>query len=46
MKKKINIPTNRTVKELIKVIKKNYPNIINIDFRKRESKKFWFIFKK
>merc|ERR1711991_592943 len=44
--KYFNIPTNRTVKELIKVIKKNYPNIINIDFRKKEnSKKFWFISK-
>ena len=41
-----NIPTNRTVKELIEIIEKKYPNILSINFEKEENfKKFWFISK-
>ena len=44
--KYFNIPTNRTVDELIKILETNYSNIINIDFKKKENnKKFWFISK-
>ena len=44
--KHFNIPTNRTVDELIKILETNYSNIINIDFKKKENnKKFWFISK-
>ncbi len=41
-----NIPTDRTVKELREIIKKKYPNILSVDFNKKENvKKFWFISK-
>ncbi len=44
--KYFNIPTNRTVKELISIIEKKYPNILTINFNKKENyKKFWFISK-
>jgi len=41
-----NIPTNRTTEELKNIIEKKYPNILSIDFKKKENyKKFWFISK-
>ena len=41
-----NIPTNRTTEELKNIIEKKYPNILLIDFKKKENyKKFWFISK-
>ena len=41
-----NIPTNRTVEELRNIIEKKYPNILTINFEKKENyKKFWFISK-
>ncbi len=44
--KYFNIPTERSVKDLKKIIKKKYPNIINIDFEKEKNyQKFWFISK-
>ena len=44
--KYFNIPTNRTVKELINIIEIKYPNILSINFEKEENfKKFWFISK-
>ena len=44
--KYFNIPTNRTVEELKIIIKKNYSNILSIDFKKKTNfKKFWFISK-
>ena len=44
--KYFDIPAHRTVKELRIIIKKRYPNIIKINFQKKENyKKFWFISK-
>ena len=44
--KYFDIPAHRTVKELKSIIKKRYPNIIRINFQKKENnKKFWFISK-
>ncbi len=44
--KYFNIPSNRKVEELKKIIEKRYPNILLIDFQKKENyKKFWFISK-
>ena len=44
--KYFNIPAHRSVKELRNIIKKRYPNIIKINFQKKENyKKFWFISK-
>jgi hypothetical protein len=41
-----NIPTNRTVKELQNIIKKKYPNILDINFDQKENNQnFWFISK-
>ena len=41
-----NIPTNRTVEELRNMIEKKYPNILTINFEKKQNyKKFWFISK-
>ncbi len=41
-----DIPTNRTVEELELIIKKKYPDILNIDFDLKDNfKKFWFISK-
>ena len=44
--KYFNIPTNRTVNELQRIIKKKYPNILDINFDQKESQQnFWFISK-
>ena len=44
--KYFNIPTNRTIGELKKILEKNYSNILTINFKKKENyKKFWFISK-
>ena len=44
--KYFNIPTNRTVDELRLILEKKYPNILTINFEKKENyKKFWFISK-
>jgi len=44
--KYFNIPTERTVKELKLILENKYPNIISINFEKKENhKKFWFISK-
>jgi hypothetical protein len=44
--KYFNIPTNRTVEELRTIIEKKYPNVLIINFNKKENyKKFWFISK-
>ena len=44
--KYFNIPTDRTVEELRKIIEERYPNILSINFEKTENhKKFWFISK-
>ena len=44
--KYFNIPTNRTVHELKKIIEKKYPNILDINFDQKESQQnFWFISK-
>ena len=44
--KYFNIPTNRTVNELKKIIEKKYPNILDINFDQKESQQnFWFISK-
>ncbi len=41
-----NIPTDRTIEDLRNIIEKRYPNIIEIDFDKKENiKNFWFISK-
>ena len=41
-----NIPTNRTVEDLRNIIEKRYPDILRINFKKKENKKnFWFISK-
>ena len=39
-----NIPTDRTVKDLIDIIEKRYPDILKINFEKKKNyKNFWFI---
>ncbi len=44
--KYFNIPTDRTIGELKKILEKNYSNILTINFKKKENhKKFWFISK-
>jgi len=44
--KYFNIPTNRTVNELQKIIENKYPNILDINFDQKESQQnFWFISK-
>ena len=44
--KYFTIPTNRTVNDLKNIIKKRYPDILNINFKKKENlKNFWFISK-
>ena len=41
-----NIPTQRTVEDLKKIIEKRYPDILLINFKKEENyRKFWFISK-
>ena len=41
-----NIPTDRSVGDLLTILEKKYSNIITIDFDKKENhKKFWFISK-
>ena len=41
-----NIPTQRTVEDLKKIIEKRYPDILKINFKKKENhKNFWFISK-
>jgi hypothetical protein len=44
--KYFNIPTNRTVQELKDIIETRYPNILDINFDKKENyQNFWFISK-
>jgi len=44
--KYFNIPTDRTLGDLKIILEKKYPNILIIDFEKKENhKKFWFISK-
>ena len=44
--KYFNIPTDRTLGDLRIILEKKYPNILTIDFKKKENyKKFWFISK-
>jgi hypothetical protein len=44
--KYFNIPTNRTVEELRVIIEDKYPNILDINFEKKENhQNFWFISK-
>ncbi len=44
--KYFNIPTHRTVGDLLAILEKKYSNILAIDFDKKENnKKFWFISK-
>ena len=44
--KYFNIPTNRTAGDLKSIIEEKYPDILEIDFEKKENyKKFWFISK-
>ena len=44
--KYFNIPTNRTIEDLRNIIEKRYPNILKINFNKKENiKNFWFISK-
>ncbi len=44
--KYFNIPTSRTIEDLKDIIEKKYPNILSINFEKKENfKKFWFISK-
>ncbi len=44
--KYFNIPTDRSVGDLITILEKKYSNILAIDFDKKENhKKFWFISK-
>ena len=41
-----NIPTNRTVQELLEIIKTRYPDILDINFDQKENhQNFWFISK-
>ena len=44
--KYFNIPTDRTLGDLKIILEKKYPNILSINFKKKENyKKFWFISK-
>ena len=44
--KYFNIPSSRTVGELRNIIEDKYPNILDIDFKKKENNQnFWFISK-
>ena len=44
--KYFNIPTDRTVEELTEILEKKYPEILKIDFSKKENNQnFWFISK-
>ena len=44
--KYFSIPTDRTVEDLKNIIEKRYPEILKIDFNKKENiKNFWFISK-
>jgi hypothetical protein len=44
--KYFNIPTHRTTEDLRKIIEKRYPDILEINFDKKENyKNFWFISK-
>ena len=44
--KYFNIPTNKTVNDLKKILESRYTNILKIDFSKKESNQnFWFISK-
>ena len=44
--KYFNIPTNRTVQELLEIIKTRYPDILDINFDQKENhQNFWFISK-
>ena len=44
--KYFNIPTERSVSELIDIIETKYPNILTINFEKKENNRnFWFISK-
>ena len=44
--KYFNIPTNRTVQELLSIIEARYPNILEINFDQKENNQnFWFISK-
>jgi hypothetical protein len=44
--KYFNIPTDRSVGDLLAILEKKYSNILTIDFNKKENhKKFWFISK-
>ena len=44
--KYFNIPTHKTVRDLINILEKYYSNLINIDFNKDENNhNFWFISK-
>jgi hypothetical protein len=44
--KYFNIPTNRTVQELLDIIEARYPNILEINFDQKENNQnFWFISK-
>ena len=44
--KYFNIPTERTLGDLKTILEKKYPDILTIDFKKKENyKKFWFISK-
>ena len=44
--KYFNIPTERTIGDLINILEEKYSNILTIDFDKKENhKKFWFISK-
>jgi len=44
--KYFNIPTERTVEQLRAIVESKYPNILNINFEKKENcQNFWFISK-
>jgi len=44
--KYFTIPTNRTIQDLRNIIEKRYPDILKINFKKKENfKNFWFISK-
>ena len=44
--KYFNIPTERTIGDLVKILEEKYSNILTINFDKKENnKKFWFISK-
>ncbi|WP_440651656.1 hypothetical protein [Candidatus Pelagibacter sp. HIMB1495] len=44
--KYFNIPTHRTVEDLRNIIEKKYPNVLEINFEKKENNQnFWFISK-